>query len=285
MKQQSPHHPIVTSPTPSSSSKRRFGQNFLVDRNIVDHIIDAVQPRADETIIEIGPGRGVLTSRLIERAGRVVAIELDRDLVPRLREQFAGAENLKLVEADALNVDFCAAIAPASRARVVANLPYNIATAILQRLIEQRNCISEMTLMLQREVVDRITAEAGSSERGFLSVFVEAYCETEKLFDVRPQAFRPVPKVWSTVVRLRPRPHIAAEVKDESLLWQIVSAGFAQRRKTILNNLRDAPESIQELLKKRGGASIVLCDAGIPPLRRAETFTLEEWAMLVNALA
>ncbi len=138
--------------------------------------------------------------------------------------------------------------------------------------------------MLQREVVDRITAEAGSSERGFLSVFVEAYCETEKLFDVQPQAFRPVPKVWSTVVRLRVRPHISADVKDEGLLWQIVSAGFAQRRKTILNNLRDAPESIQELLKKRGGASIVLCEAGLPALRRAETFTLEEWAMLVNAI-
>ena len=103
--------------------------------------------------------------------------------------------------------------------------------------------------------------------------------------DVSPQAFRPVPKVWSTVVRLRVRSKIGADVKDEKLLWQIVSAGFAQRRKTILNNLRDAPDAIQEMLKKRGGASIVLCEAGIPPLRRAETFTLEEWAMLVNAMS
>ena len=125
------------------------------------------------------------------------------------------------------------------RARVVANLPYNIATAILQRLIEQQSCISEMVLMLQREVVDRITAEAGSSERGYLSVLVEAYCESEKLFDVPPRAFRPAPRVWSTVVNLRVRSRIAAEVKNEELLWQIVSAGFAQRRKTILNNLRD----------------------------------------------
>jgi 16S rRNA (adenine1518-N6/adenine1519-N6)-dimethyltransferase len=264
--------------------KRRLGQNFLVDRGVVEKIIAIVSPRPDETIIEIGPGSGALTSCLLETTGRLVAVEFDRDLVPALREKFAGAANLHLIEADALTTDFCAAIAPAQRARVVANLPYNIATAVLQRLIEQRSCLSEMTLMLQREVVDRITAEAGSSERGYLSVLVEAYCEAEKLFDVAPQAFRPVPKVWSTVVSLRVRPKIAAEVNDEALLWKIVSAGFAQRRKTILNNLREAPASIQELLKKRGGASIVLCDACIPPLRRAETLTLEEWAMLVNAM-
>ena len=265
-------------------SKRRFGQNFLVDRNVVDRIITAVNPSPAETIIEIGPGRGVLTSGLIEKAGRVVAIEFDRDLVPQLREKFSDVADLRLIEADALTIDFCDVIQPAQTARVVANLPYNIATAILQRLIEMRHCINDMTLMLQREVVDRIAAEVGSSERGFLSVLVEAYCEAEKLFDVPPQAFRPRPKVWSTVVHLRVRPQMAVEVKDEELLWKVVSAGFAQRRKTILNNLRDAPESIQELLKKRGGASIVLCDAGIPPLRRAETFALEDWALLVNAM-
>jgi 16S rRNA (adenine1518-N6/adenine1519-N6)-dimethyltransferase len=267
-----------------TTAKRRFGQNFLVDRRVVDRIITAVSPRADETIIEIGPGSGALTARLLEKAGRLVAIEFDRDLVPALREKFAGAANLDLIEGDALTTDFCAAIAPAPSARVVANLPYNIATAVLQRLIDQRSCISEMTLMLQREVVDRITAAAETTDRGYLSVLVEAYCEAEKLFDVAPQAFRPVPKVWSTVVNLRVRPKIAVEVKDEALLWRLVSAGFAQRRKTILNNLRDAPAPIQELLKKRGGASIVLCDAALPPLRRAETFELEEWALLVNAM-
>jgi 16S rRNA (adenine1518-N6/adenine1519-N6)-dimethyltransferase len=265
--------------------KRRFGQNFLVDQNVVDRIITAVNAAAGETIIEIGPGRGELTTKLLQRAGRVVAIEFDRDLVPQLRTQFRAIPNLELIEADALGADFCEAIQPAPTARVVANLPYNVATAILQRLIEQRQCLTDMTLMLQREVADRIAAQAGSSERGFLSVLVEAYCETEKLFDVPPQAFRPVPKVWSTVVRLRVRPQIAVDVHDETLLWKVVSAGFAQRRKTILNNLRDAPEEIQELLKKRGGASIVLCDAGIPPLRRAETLALEEWALLVNAIA
>ncbi len=265
--------------------KRRFGQNFLVDRAVADRIITAVSPRPDETIVEIGPGQGALTSRLVEKAGRVVAIEFDRDLVPQLRAQFGAGANLKLIEADALTVNYCDVIQPATQTRVVANLPYNIGTAILQRLIEQRHCISEMTLMLQREVVDRITAGPGSSDRGYLSVLVEAYCETERLFDVPPQAFRPKPKVWSSVVNLRVRPRLPVEVKDEELLWKIVSAGFAHPRKTILNNLREAPEAIQELLKKRGGASIVLCDAGIPPLRRAETFALEEWALLMNALA
>jgi 16S rRNA (adenine1518-N6/adenine1519-N6)-dimethyltransferase len=276
-------HPSSFIPHPSTP-KRRFGQNFLVDRGVVRRIIDAFDPRSDQTVIEIGPGRGALTNELIKRAGQVIAIEFDRDLAPRLRDQFAASTNFNLIEADALTIDFCEAIQPAQTARVVANLPYNIGTAILQRLIEQRSCISDMTVMLQREVIDRILAQPGSSERGYLSVFVEAYCETEKLFDVSPQAFRPAPKVWSTVAHLRVRPKIAAEVKNEKLLWQVVSAGFAHPRKTILNNLREAPESIQELLKKRAGASIVLCDAGIPPLRRAETFALEEWALLVNAL-
>ncbi|MGZ5482850.1 MAG: 16S rRNA (adenine(1518)-N(6)/adenine(1519)-N(6))-dimethyltransferase RsmA [Pyrinomonadaceae bacterium] len=265
-------------------AKRRFGQNFLVDKNVVSRILDAVQPKSDETIIEIGPGRGALTGRLLATGARVVAIEFDRDLIPRLREQFTDSSNFTLIEADALTVDFCRLVQPARAARVVANLPYNIGTAILQRLIEQRACITEMFLMLQREVADRITATTDSPERGYLSVFVEAYCEAEKFFDVPTRAFRPVPKVVSTVVRLRVRERIAADVKDESLLWQVVSAGFAHPRKTILNNLREAPAPIQELLTKRGGASIVLCDAGIPPLRRAETLAIEEWAALVKAI-
>lgn len=265
-------------------AKRRFGQNFLVDPHAIDRIIDCVKPRNNETIVEIGPGHGALTSPLIASGAEIFAIEFDRELAPQLRERFAGALNFCLIEADALATDFCAVIVPARMARVVANLPYNIATAVLQRLIEQRRCISEMILMLQREVVDRITAGEGSKERGFLSVMVQAYCETETLFDVAPQAFRPVPKVWSTIVRVRTRGRLAVEVKNEAVLWQVVSAGFAQRRKTILNNLRSAPASVQSLLMKRGGASIVLCEANIALSRRAETLALAEWARLVNAI-
>ncbi len=265
-------------------SKKRFGQNFLVDTSVVDRIIRAVGPRADETIVEIGPGRGALTKRLVEKAGRVIAIEFDRDLIFDLQARFSDHTNFRLVEGDALTTDFCVLVEPVLPLRIVANLPYNIATAILQRLIEQRSCVTEMVLMLQREVVERITAPAGSSDRGFLSVLVEAYCETEKLFDVAPTAFRPVPKVWSSVIRLSVRPRLAADVKNEKLLWQIVSAGFAQRRKTILNNLRNAPDPLQEIVKSHGGASIVLCQAEVDLQRRAETLTLEEWTRLAHAL-
>jgi 16S rRNA (adenine1518-N6/adenine1519-N6)-dimethyltransferase len=291
----SPRPRVPASPRPSlhpssfilHASKRpskALGQNFLVNRGVVERIIAALAPRGDETIIEIGPGQGALTAALIEQAGRVVAIEFDRQLIPVLNEQFAACVNFKLIEADALDTDFCAVIQPALKARIVANLPYNISTAILQRLIQQRECLNEMVLMLQREVVDRITAKPGSTERGFLTVLVEAYCEVEKLFDVAPGSFRPVPKVWSSVICLRPRANAAIEVGNEDLFRSVVSAGFAQRRKTILNNLRNAPGALRDLIKRHGGASIILCEAGIPLQRRAETLTLPEWSGLIRLL-
>jgi len=264
---------------------RRLGQHFLRDQRTIQRIIEALDPKPDETIIEIGPGTGALTSTLVERAGRVVAVEFDNKLAPLLRDQFADAANFKLVMADALTTDFCAEIQPASAARLVANLPYNISTAILQRLIAQRACLEEMVLMLQREVVERVLAPPGTSDRGFISVLVEAYCETEKLFDVAPGAFRPPPKVWSSVMRVKFRPRINAEVADESLLWETVSAGFAQKRKTILNNLRHTTGRLQDTLKRNGGASIVLCKAGVDLQRRAETLTVEEWTKIVQAIS
>ncbi|MEP6742851.1 MAG: 16S rRNA (adenine(1518)-N(6)/adenine(1519)-N(6))-dimethyltransferase RsmA [bacterium] len=264
--------------------QKRFGQNFLTDKSTVKRIIEALNPRPDETIVEIGPGRGALTAPLIEQAVKLIAIEFDRNLIPCLVDAFGGNNNFKLVESDALITDICAEIHPAAAARVVANLPYNIATAVLQRLIEQRSCLTELVLMLQREVVERITAPPGSAERGYLSVFVDAYCETEKLFDVAPHSFRPAPKVWSSVARIRFRPELAFEGDEENLLWQVVSTGFAQRRKTILNNLRSAPSPLQEKLKAHGGASIVLCRAEVELQRRAETLALDEWASIVRAL-
>lgn len=271
-----------SSVTPPAS--KRFGQNFLHDQRVIHRIVEALDPRPDETILEIGPGRGALTAPLLQQAGALVAIEFDRGLIPFLAEQFSAQHNFKLVQSDALVTDVCEVIRPATQARVVANLPYNISTAILQRLIEQRDCLTEMVVMLQREVVERITASPGSAERGYLSVFVQAYCETEKLFDVAPSSFRPAPKVWSSVIRLRLREHFAAAVKDEKLLWRVVSAGFAQRRKTILNNLRSAPSPLHEIVKSHGGASIVLCQAEVELQRRAETLTIEEWARIANVL-
>ena len=269
---------------PPPFPSKRFGQHFLKDKRTIQRIIDALHPGEDETIVEIGPGTGALTSQLVERAGRVIAVEFDNKLAPLLTQQFGSSPNFKLIMADALATDFCREIVPAPHARLVANLPYNISTAILQRLIEQRACLTEMVVMLQREVVERIIAPAGSSERGFLSVLVEAYCETEKLFDVAPGAFRPPPKVWSSVIRVRFRPRMNTDVTDEGLLWETVSAGFAQKRKTILNNLRQASGRLAETLKRNGGASIVLCKAGVELQRRAETLTVEEWGRIVRAM-
>lgn len=260
---------------------KRLGQHFLKDPRTVQRIVEALAPRSDETIVEIGPGTGVLTAALVERAGRVVAVEFDQKLEPLLRERFASFENFKLVMGDALTTDFCAQILPAQQARLAANLPYNISTAILQRLIAQRSCITEMIVMLQREVVERVLAPPGSSERGFLSVIVEAYAEIEKLFDVAPGAFRPPPKVWSSVMRLTFRSGI---LSNEDLFWGTVSAGFAQKRKTILNNLRNAPGELHDVLQRNGGASIVLCKAGVELQRRAESLTIEEWNRIVNAM-
>jgi 16S rRNA (adenine1518-N6/adenine1519-N6)-dimethyltransferase len=226
---------------------KRLGQHFLRDQRTIHRIIDALAPKRDEIIIEVGPGTGALTSVLVERAGRVVAVEFDNKLAPLLQERFGSFGNFKLVMGDALTVDFCKEILPALSARIVANLPYNISTAILQRLIAQRGCLDEMVLMLQREVVERVLAPPGTTDRGYISVLVEAYCEAEKLFDVAPGAFRPPPKVWSSVMRLKFRPRINKEITDEGLLREVVSAGFAQKRKTILNNLRHATGRLQEL--------------------------------------
>lgn len=266
-------------------AQKRFGQNFLTDSRVIQRIIDAVEPSSSDTVVEIGPGRGALTEPLLEKAGRLIAVEFDRNLVPHLTDKFSANTKFKLIEGDALAVDFCNAIQPATKARVVANLPYNIATAILQKLIEQRECLADLTLMLQREVVDRIIAAPGSPDRGYLTLLVEAYCEAEKLFDVGPGSFRPAPKVWSSIVRLRLNEHMNAGVSNETLFKNVVSAGFAQRRKTILNNLRNAPAPLSETVKSNGGASIVLCRAEVDVQRRAETLTLEEWSRIVRALS
>lgn len=260
-----------------SYAKKSFGQNFLIDQNYIDKIISALNPKREETIVEIGAGRGALTEKLIESGANVIAIELDRDLVPLLRDEFAKYKNFKLVEIDALKIDFLQLTKDkGQRTKLVANLPYNISTAILQRLIGQRAAFSEMILMFQREVVERITAEPGTKERGFLSVLVEAYLETEKLFDIPPNAFRPVPKVWSAVVRLRPK---ESSTENEDLFRKIISAGFAQRRKTILNNFKNAPEYL-----KMDDPEKLLKDCEIDAKRRAETLTLEEWKRIAANL-
>lgn len=255
-------------------AKKSLGQNFLVDDTYIRKIIDAVDPSESDTIIEIGPGRGAITKKLVASGANVIAIELDRELVPILREKFLYATNFTIVEADASDVDFATLINPNFKfeisdlkSKIAANLPYYISTAILQKLSEQCECFSSLVLMFQREVVDRITAEPGNSERGFLTVLVESAFTVSKLFDVPPNAFRPQPKVWSSVVRLTPKENVIAKPEE---FRKLLSAAFAQKRKTILNNLKTfSPDALTSLEK-----------ADIDPGRRAETLTLDEWIRL-----
>ena len=261
-------------------AKRSLGQNFLSDPSHIDRIIDAVSPSSVDTIIEIGPGRGVLTEHLIESGAMVIAIELDRDLVPFLREKFTAHANFQVHEMNALDVNFGSLISDnvkfeirdSKSVKLVANLPYYISTAVLQRLAEQRECFSELVLMFQKEVVDRITAKPGNSDRGFLTVLVEVCFEAEKLFDVPPEAFRPVPKVWSSVLRLKPKPF---EIANFESFRQIVSLAFAKKRKTIFNNLKPHFEN----------AADALGSASIEPSRRAETLSVDEWRKLAVHLS
>ena len=267
-------------PRKTNYAKKSFGQNFLVDQNYINKIISALNPKEHETIIEIGAGRGALTEKLIESGAEIIAIELDRDLIPVLENDFGENENFKLVANDALKVDFSELSAQHSalNTKLVANLPYYISTAILQHLIGYRNEFSELVLMLQREVVERITAEIGNTERGFLTVLVEAYFESEKLFDVPPNAFRPAPKIWSSIVRLKPK--AADDISNDENFRKIVSCAFRQKRKTILNNLKNAPEiSDKENVKE------VLENNNIETNRRAETLNLDEWKKLAEILS
>ena len=266
-------------------AKKSFGQNFLVDQNYISKIISALNSQENDTIVEIGAGRGALTERLLESGASIFAIELDKDLIPILLEKFGQFKNFNLIEQNALKLDFNELTKTedqSSRSKLVANLPYYISTAILLKLIEQRAFFSEMILMFQREVVERIKAEPGNKERGFLTVLVEAYLQAQKLFDVPPTAFRPVPKVWSSVVRFKPKGE--GEIKNEELFREIVSAGFRQKRKTLFNNLKNAPEFVYKTSGIKENPALILEKLEISPNRRAETLELEEWIKLANFL-
>lgn len=251
-------------------AKKQFGQNFLRDESVVSRIVASLDLSPDETVIEIGPGTGALTAELSVQAGRVIAIEFDRDLIAPLNERFGASSNVTIVNSDALDVDLTALI-DEPPVKLAANLPYNISTAILQRLIEHRSLFSRLVLMFQREVVDRITASPGTKDRGFLTILTEDAFDAKRLFDVSPHAFVPVPKVWSSVVELRPKP---GEIVNDRSKRNVVSRSFLQKRKTILNNLKGQFPNAAERL----------AELNIDATRRAETLTLDEWRRLANIL-
>lgn len=213
-------------------ARKRFGQHFLSDRSVIEAIVGAIDPRADERIVEIGPGQAALTEALLRRVPRLAAIEIDRDLAATLRRRYT--DRLELIEADVLNVDL-RALPGDGPLRLVGNLPYNISSPLLVRLLEFRDCVIDQHFMLQKEVVDRIVADAGDPAYGRLGVLLQAYYDVESLFDVPPEAFDPPPKVDSSVIRMLPR-EAPAQVAP-AVLSELLAAAFGQRRKMLRKTL------------------------------------------------
>ena len=251
--------------------RKRFGQHFLHDRGTVDRIVAAIGPAHGETIVEIGPGEGVLTGPLLAATDHLHAVEVDRDLAAALRGRAEWSDTLCVHEADALRFDF-AALAPAGgRIRVVGNLPYNVSTPLLFHLLEQRAAIADMHFMLQREVVERMAADPGSGTYGRLSVTIQAWCRVTTLFRVASGAFRPPPAVESALVRLVPHTRPVVDPAHAERFAEIVRRAFSARRKTLRNGLRGyaGPDAIR--------------DAGIDPGTRPEQLRVEDFARLARS--
>ena len=248
--------------------RKRFGQHFLADPHYVGKIVDAVDPQRGDNVVEIGPGLAALTGALLARAGRISAIEIDRDLAARLRARFA-ADRLALHEADALAFDF-ATLGP--NLRVVGNLPYNISSPLLFHLATYETRLRDVHVMLQREVVARMTAVPSTPDYGRLSVMLQARFRVTRLFTVPPGAFRPPPKVESAVARLVPLGETKPAIDDEVLFAKIVAAAFGQRRKTLRNALAGI------------GDEALLRAANVDPGARGETLAVVDFVRLANAL-
>ncbi len=260
-------------------AKKALGQNFLVDGNVLANIVKAADISPEDMVLEVGPGRGALTARLAEAAARVVAVEYDRDLVPLLRNELCRYQSLEVINADILRLDLQEALgySVGDKWKVVANLPYNISSQILFRFIEERAMFSEMLLMLQKEVGERLLAPPSCKDYGVLTVFCRLYFDVERVLSVKPASFRPVPRVDSVVLRFRVLGKPRVEVGDESLFRRVVKASFAQRRKTLLNCLKGMDASADEASLRR-----VLESAGIDPRRRGETLSLDDFALLTK---
>lgn len=250
-------------------ARKRFGQNFLTDANIIGKIISTIRPVAGETLVEIGPGLGAMTAPLLERAGHLHVVEIDRDLIAHLKERFP-ADQLTIHEGDALKFDFATLGAPL---RVVGNLPYNISTPLLFYLAGFAGQVTDMTFMLQKEVVMRMVAAPDTADYGRLSVMLQYRFRMGRLFDVPPGAFRPAPKVTSSIVRLIPLPAEALDVQDEVLFGQVVAAAFGQRRKTLRNTLRGR-------LDEAGFAALAI-DAGL----RGECLAVADYVRIANYIS
>lgn len=251
-------------------ARKRFGQNFLRDENIVHQIIALIGPAQEDHIVEIGPGLGAMTRALLPNVAKLDAIELDRDLIPILTTNCAQLGNLIIHQSDALKFNFTTLTHFPASLRVVGNLPYNISTPLLFHLFEQRQVIKDMHFMLQKEVAERLAAKPNNKQYGRLTVMAQYYCDIELLLPVPPEAFDPVPKVTSMFLRLIPKAKPTITAKNLKLLDDIVKNAFAMRRKTIRNSLKNWMNT-EELLA-----------IGIDPSRRAEELSVENFVRISN---
>jgi len=257
---------------------KSLGQNFLTDKNIIDKIVDAAEADKDTLVIEIGPGIGVLTRELAEEAGKVVAIEIDRNLLPILSYTLGDLDNVEVINVDVLKVDLNKIIAESGykKVKIVGNLPYYITTPIIMGLLEKEVKADAIIIMMQKEVADRIRSSEGSKIYGALSVAVQYYCTVEQIAIVSKDVFFPAPKVDSAVLRLNLKKEKTYQISSEKLFFRVIKAGFGQRRKTLSNSLSALSEFSKEEIYS------ALASAEIDPKRRAETLSLEDFSRLAN---
>ena len=263
---------------------KRLGQNFLIDEEVIAAIIEESSISGDTLVIEIGPGTGALTLPLAERAGRVIAVELDDDMIEGLWVKTFGMDNVEIIHGDILETDIKGISEAAMKEhglsvlRIIGNLPYYITTPIIMKLLDEDTGAKSITVMMQKEVADRIAAEPGTRAAGAITCHVHYRAEVTELIDVPRECFYPVPGVDSAVLRLNLRDEPAVKVRDEAMLDRVIRAGFSMRRKTLLNALTSLEGYDKTMLTR------ALDAAGIDPGRRAESLTLEEFARLADSL-
>lgn len=265
------------------TANKKLGQNFLINDEVINGIVEASNIQKEDLVIEIGPGLGTLTSELLENAGKVIAIELDENMIPILNDRFKLYDNFELLNEDVLKVDLNKLISEnmggLSKAKVVANLPYYITTPIIMKLLENKLNIESITVMVQKEVADRITAKPGDKLSGSITYSVDYYAEAEKIVFVDKSSFIPAPEVDSEVIKLQIREEPKVHVENEELFFKVIKASFMQRRKTLLNGLSNSgiikdKESLKEILQKLGLSVDI----------RGEKLTIEQFAELSNLI-
>ncbi len=278
-----PKHTIAVLQKYNFSFQKKFGQNFLIDPHVLDKIISAAQIQKDDFVLEIGPGIGTMTQYLCEHAGEVAAVEIDKNLIPILEETLKEYHNVEVIHQDILKMDLAALVKEKNEGKpikVVANLPYYITTPIIMGLFESNVPIEEITVMVQKEVADRMQSGPGGKEYGALSLAVQYYAEPKIAANVPPNCFMPRPGVGSAVICLKRHKQPPVAVDDEKLLFSVIRASFQQRRKTLANGLNHAPdialskEQIQECIEA----------VGVPVNIRGEALTLAQFAELSNRI-